>query len=93
MKLTTPAAVVVAIILVLGTSWAAGVPDAANEPGRRLLTMPTEPVSPINHIKSLDSWLRWLLFRSRQPDPKVSFLFSLIDRINFKMFSFYFLNS
>jgi len=75
MKLATKTTAVVAIILALGASWAAGVPVAGNvnDSGRHLIMPATPPSASTNHItRSMDSWLRWFLFRPRQLDAKVS---------------------
>ena len=76
MKLATRTVAVVAIIVALGASWVAGVPvpDATNDSGRRLIMPATPTAASANHIsRSMDSWLRWLFFRSRQADAKASF--------------------
>lgn len=54
--------IVLAAVVVLGTGQAAAAPaDSSTATGRRLL----HSSNPTSHTKSMDSWLRWLLFRSR----------------------------
>ena len=56
-------ATVLAAVLVLGVGRATAAPaDSSTSTGRRLLH---SPITPTSHSKSIDSWLRWLLFRSR----------------------------
>ncbi|XP_032778356.2 uncharacterized protein LOC116917097 [Daphnia magna] len=51
-----------AAVLVLGVEQAAAAPaDSSIATGRRLL----HSSNPTSHTKSMDSWLRWLLFHSR----------------------------
>lgn len=58
----------------LGVGRATAAPaDSSTATGRRLLHSST----PASHTKSMDSWLRWLLFRTRLAD-KVGYRFSFL---------------
>jgi hypothetical protein len=70
-------ATVLAAVLVLGVGRATGAPaDSSTATGRRLLHSPTST----SHSKSIDSWLRWLLFRSRLGE-KVGQTIAYLDAI------------
>lgn len=77
----TTATVTALLVLVSAFAWTASAdPSISESTGRRLTINPPSSGSNSGQqsVKSIDSWLRWLLYRSRQQADKVLVFLSLL---------------